>query len=101
MAKCHLCGLEANSKADLAKHIYVFHPNLTEDERIRKANDNPVAFLKEHGFTKQYNLVKQGKCPVCERVTIMEEIKGMKELNEWRMFGLCGPCQRKRKTVGL
>lgn len=98
---CPYCRCETNSKADMQKHILVFHPNLTEEERLKKIRENPVQFVVEHGFSRELNLVRQGKCPICEQPVKSEELMGAKEWKEFQISGFCGPCQRQRAVKGF
>lgn len=98
---CPYCGNLGNSRADVAKHIQVFHPNLSEEEKLKKIRENPRAWIVEHGFEKELRLVQEGKCPMCARHVLMEELYGSREMQEWKISGVCGPCQRKLKEGKL
>ena len=95
---CPYCRLE---QKNMPEHMAAFHTRKQEEDRLMKARDNPETFLKERGFARELALVQQGKCPLCEKVVLMEELIGTRELNEWRKSGACGPCQRKNSTIGL
>ena len=43
---------------------------------------------------RQYNLIKSGRCPICEKKIDHSELKG-NYLTEFNISGMCKECQDK------
>ena len=102
--KCPYCPYEWDGESpakNIAEHIRIWHPLLTEEEKLAKIKRYPLHWLKEKGFARELALVKQGRCPVCANTVREEELVGSGEWKEWQISGLCGSCQRKRKEGKL
>lgn len=49
--------------------------------------------MKQLGFTKELQLIDEGKCPWCKRKIDMNEFKTPKNRKEFEISGLCQECQ--------
>ena len=49
--------------------------------------------MKLAGFEKEVNLVKQGKCPICESIIQLEDFRNEISRKEFLISGFCQKCQ--------
>jgi hypothetical protein len=49
--------------------------------------------MKKLGFTKEVELVEQGRCPFCEKQVKIEDFKDEISTREFKISGLCQTCQ--------
>lgn len=50
--------------------------------------------MNNAGFTKEINLTKQGKCPLCgKKIDTKTEFRDELSMREYEVSGLCQKCQ--------
>ena len=49
--------------------------------------------MKQAGFDKEVELVKTSRCPFCEQVVNVNELKDEISKKEFKISGLCQKCQ--------
>ena len=47
------------------------------------------------GFGNETQLIKEGKCPFCKKVIVMEDFLDSLSRREYEISGLCQSCQDK------
>lgn len=95
MVKCPFCQVECVDDAELRSHVQTFHPDVVEEQRKAFIRQHPEAYLREMGFAKELNRVKQGLCPSCGSQVITEDLPAGRAWRVWQQTGVCGPCQTK------
>jgi len=49
--------------------------------------------LKKAGFSKEVDLVEEGRCPFCKNVVDLEGFRDELSREEFQISGLCQDCQ--------
>lgn len=76
--------------------------NYDEQQKHRaKIRQHPIDFLKEKGFQRELELVKQGRCPVCAKKvhTSMFEGRDIKYAKEFALTGICPFCMDRMSNI--
>ena len=66
---------------------------------LEKPNLNKLAF-RIPAFAKEVELIKQGKCPMCEKEIREEDFHSERNKREYTVNGLCQECQDKVQEEG-
>jgi hypothetical protein len=61
--------------------------------------ENTKNILKDMGFIKEVQRVKNGQCPFCGSTKVKREnFKDELSWKEYKQSGMCGPCQDRTFT---
>lgn len=95
--RCQLCPYIATNREDMIRHVRRTHKHAKDEERLKAMRANPITYLKEKGFSRELQLISEGRCPRCTKLFTIDENTSTEALREWKKSYLCPECFEELK----